>query len=309
MKPENSAELSYEIQKQHHAFDADEAAKIARELQGGKVTVDLWRHHRLASLAVPIIQSFPEATWVTIGDGKWGWDAHYLTTQGVKTITATDITEERLKAAKEVGYIPEYSVENAEKLSFPDASFDFAFVKDCASHCPRGYVVLYEMLRVARLGIVVVEPYDPRIPLVQNSVLFIQRFFYKLIKRNPDTFNQSANYVFTFSEREIEKMALGLHLQAVAFRHVNDHNTKNPAEYAESYSTEAAGYKSFMKQIRLRNMLTRIGLNPWGRVGAVILKEHNPAAQRALEAAGFIYKVLPRNPYLKGKTEKLTSLP
>ncbi len=57
-----------------------------------------------------------------------------------------------LGKGSELGFIGEYSAQNAESLSFASNSFDYVFCKDAMHHCPRPVIALYEMLRVARGG-------------------------------------------------------------------------------------------------------------------------------------------------------------
>lgn len=53
-----------------------------------------------------------------------------------------------------------YSVENAESLSFRDNEFEVAFCKEAYHHFPRPFLALYEMLRVASKAVVLAEPND-----------------------------------------------------------------------------------------------------------------------------------------------------
>ncbi|WP_158308790.1 methyltransferase domain-containing protein [Desulfocurvibacter africanus] len=76
-------------------------------------------------------------------------------------------------------FIPEYSVENAEKLSFANGSYDYLLCKEAFHHFPRPMIALYEMLRVARKGIVLIEPND----------------------NGADGFEECGNYVYSLSRR------------------------------------------------------------------------------------------------------------
>lgn len=67
------------------------------------------------------------------------------------------------KKGKEIGYIYNYSKENLESLSFNNESFDFVLCKESFHHLPRPYIGLYEMLRVSKIGVVLLEPYDREI--------------------------------------------------------------------------------------------------------------------------------------------------
>src|SRR5213075_2707793 len=105
------------------------------------------------------LEGFPESSWVTIGDGRCASDARYIRSCG-RSVLATDIAPQLLRVAKERGAIDDYRAENAESLSFVDEQFDFALCKEAYHHFPRPMIALYEMLRVARVGVVLIEPYD-----------------------------------------------------------------------------------------------------------------------------------------------------
>ena len=62
----------------------------------------------------PLLESDPSSRWLTVGDGRYGRDAKYISDKQGKVL-ATDISEYLLKEAKENGFIEEYKVENAEK--------------------------------------------------------------------------------------------------------------------------------------------------------------------------------------------------
>jgi ubiquinone/menaquinone biosynthesis C-methylase UbiE len=125
-----------------------------------KDTADYWRHKRMYDTLLPILTNYRNAKWVTIGDGKYGTDANYLLDY-TPNVLATDIAEDCLKMAKATGFIPDYKIENAERMSFEDDEFDFALVKEAYHHFPRPALAVYEMLRVAKKGIILIEPNDP----------------------------------------------------------------------------------------------------------------------------------------------------
>ncbi|MCX7986598.1 MAG: class I SAM-dependent methyltransferase, partial [Bacteroidales bacterium] len=53
-----------------------------------------------------------------------------------------------------------YRKENAEQLSVPDNSYDYVSCREALHHFPRPYLALYEMLRVSKKGIIIIEPID-----------------------------------------------------------------------------------------------------------------------------------------------------
>ena len=55
-----------------------------------KDTVDAWRHQRMYQVLDPILATEPEAKWLTVGDGRYGKDANFITEKGCDALP-TDI--------------------------------------------------------------------------------------------------------------------------------------------------------------------------------------------------------------------------
>jgi ubiquinone/menaquinone biosynthesis C-methylase UbiE len=123
-------------------------------------TLDYWRHERLRKFVIPIIRFESDACWLTVGDGRYGSDGHYLKSCGAKRVHCSDYSDALLEIGKELGYIKEFSAQNAEALSFGDEEFDYVFCKDALHHFPRPYIALNEMFRVSRRGVILIEPRD-----------------------------------------------------------------------------------------------------------------------------------------------------
>jgi ubiquinone/menaquinone biosynthesis C-methylase UbiE len=184
-------------------------------------TVDHWRHARMLDSLDPLLHCYPDSRWLTVGDGRWGSDARYILDRGSRAL-ATDIGGSLLKEGKERGYIPEYEVQNAEHLTYEDSAFDFVLCKESYHHFPRPALALYEMLRVARRAVVLIEPQDeyPGLPLRGLKIL-IKRMTGRRFQTGYDSFEEVGNYVYTISKRELTKVALGLDLTHIAFRSLN----------------------------------------------------------------------------------------
>ena len=61
-------------------------------------SVDAWRHARMHRFLLPLIEGDAGATWMTVGDGNFGSDAHFLEQQGLDVL-ATSLTDSSLKIA------------------------------------------------------------------------------------------------------------------------------------------------------------------------------------------------------------------
>jgi len=265
-------------------------------------TINFFLHQRLFQLALPLIEA--QDTWLTIGDG-YGFDANFLVDDGCKVV-ASDISDTFLELSKKVGLIESYSIENAEKLSFGDNSFDYVFCKEAFHHFPRPYQAVYEMLRVARKGIILIEPHDPisRMPLLlalRNVLDNFQTNLLEKIWKNRYSFEEVGNYVFKLSERECEKIAMGLHLPAVAFKGIQN-NYYQPNTANEPANNSSKTFKKLCRKIAFHTLLARLGLMPYQVLGAIIFKEM-PSSQTLakLKKAQYRTYIFPKNPYITGK--------
>jgi ubiquinone/menaquinone biosynthesis C-methylase UbiE len=276
-------------------------------------TIDAWRHKRMYDSVLPLISADPLSKWLTIGDGRYGSDANYLIRNHVTNVLATSIADTLLKKSKEDGFIAEYKVENAERLSFEDNSFDFVFCKESYHHFPRPMIAFYEMLRVAGTALIIIEPNDVNLKLTKESKTvvkpkrkiqlmkdFIKDIFglkrYEYNTYNPNRFETVGNYIYSTSEREFEKAALGLNLPAVAFKGIND------------YYDEGVEFQTAMESSPLfTNIKTAIAAmdtdceknnKPYNILVSIIFKIiPSENIIHELSKAGFRVDLLPRNPY------------
>lgn len=299
-------EKSYSLHEQH--FDkygkGGDREQIARNwFREG--TIGYEQAMQRNAVSDPLLQAYPGARWLTVGDGRYGSDAHYLASKGADA-TATDISDTLLREGAASGYISAFSKENAEALSFADDSFDFVLCKESYHHFPRPMKALYEMLRVGRRGVVLYEPTDHYVYTnflqaffrgmlqIINTLGVFKLFFGKEIKRH--TYEDVGNYVYKISEREIEKVALGLNYPYVAFKGQNIYHVEGVDE------VPAAGFSLVKIKVRiwtaLLNLMSFLRITAPQSLAAIIFRE-NPTDEclRALKAAGYRVIQLPRNPY------------
>ena len=126
-------------------------------------TLDYWRHERMREKVKPFIENNVNAEWLTVGDGRFGLDGQYLIKSGAKNIHCTDLYDELLTIAFNKNLIPNFSSQNAENLKFEDNSFDYVFCKESFHHFPRPFLALYEIFRVSKKGVFLIEPRDTKI--------------------------------------------------------------------------------------------------------------------------------------------------
>lgn len=278
-------ERHYQLQARHNA-QVDLPSRFTRP-----ESVDNWRHTRMLDAARALYQAVPAARWMTVGDGRYGCDAAYLRSRGLATL-ATNITDDRLREAHAMGFIDEYRAENAEHLSLADDAVDFVLCKEAYHHFPRPPVALYEMLRVARRGVVLIEPIDQ--PRLLDGV---KRLTKRVVRGDRQhQFEPSGNFLYRLSIRELEKLLLAMGGHIFAFRGINDFYHPRLAD------RPAHGFNA-------GNLLTRLGIGVQDSLVHLRLLGHGLACivlftsipddslLRALRDDGFRIVHLPRNPY------------
>jgi SAM-dependent methyltransferase len=235
-----------------------------------------------------------DAEWFTVGDGRFGKDARYVASHG-RHVVATDISDTLLREAKARGFIAEYQQENAERLSFADGSFDYCLCKESYHHFPRPMVALYEMLRVVRRGVVLIEPNDAFVGGGLKS--WVRAIATRALGKAKHDYEESGNYVFRISRRELEKVALGMNWKAVAFRGIND--AFLPGVELEQMSQNGPMQRRIRMLVALKNLACRLGLADYQLLTAVVFKQRlAPELVRSLERAGFEVREYADNPYL-----------
>jgi ubiquinone/menaquinone biosynthesis C-methylase UbiE len=256
-------------------------------------TVDAWRHRRMLETALPLLEAYPGATWLTIGDGRYGSDAHFLMRHGAD-VTASSLTNVSLRVAQERGWIGEYRAENAESLSLADQSVDFVFCKESFHHFPRPYIALYEMLRVARIGVVLIEPQEET-----PKMLDVLKQVVKRVTRGDKSFlfERVGNYIFRLNVRELERIQTAMYAPMLAYKHFNDFF--QPRLARATFEPRSRQARFMQLGIFVQDVLCGIRLMNYGLASAICFKQ--PASAAAIEKlrrGGFHIVEMPKNPYV-----------
>lgn len=268
-------------------FSADEQTADFLSVWADENHPILFLHQIFWKKLDPLVR--PGQTWLTVGDLR-GSDAHYLKKKGADP-TASDLGDTHLKQLKAIGFIEKYSVENVERLSFADGAFEYVLCKESYHHFPRPAIGFYEMLRVAKTGVVILEPIDilSKMPLVlfmKNILDSLSPNIMKKLWRNQYSYETVGNFVFKVSEREFEKMACALDLPAIAFKgfHVDKSLKRN---------------SWVLLKLFIKNTLSSLKLFPFEQLATVVFKSMpDKETINKLKADGYRFITLPKNPYL-----------
>lgn len=296
MSPKEFYQKSYELHEESYKRILNDEKELKfSECWLREDTVGAWTHYRRCKLIDPIINFFPEATWVTIGDGKYGSDAHYILTKNIDVL-ATDISDVFLAKAKEIGYINNYQKENAESLSFKDNSFDFVYCKESFHHFPRPMLALYEMIRIAKKAVIIFDANDAITTSLRiNFVQKLRALIRTINHTSPAYFEEVGNYVYGISQRELEKVCMGIGFKVLAIQGLNDFYIEGSGE--EVLSNNSKIFKKLKWKIFVRDLLCFLSFRPFAYINAIIFKEDPESNLRNdLHNAGYKLIDLPVSP-------------
>lgn len=322
MNEESFIEQHYARHAKHFETDlVDEERKRISASWLDETTADYWRHSRAYECAQILASGNGDASWLTVGDGRWGLDSVRIRKKGFSSVMPTDISEALLSAARDRALIDDYAVENAEQLSFADNSFDYVFCKEALHHFPRPYVALYEMIRVARKAVFIIEPNDSyevgviegqaqRLGYKDRAIAAARLMLHGAVQRrqkgkmrpsiiyNSPEWEGSGNYVFAISRREIEKIALGLNLPQTVVKGLNDHYVKG-CEFEPADESRSAIFRELVSVIRGRDELCRAGKADSDLIMAgFVLEQMDMETKQNFRVSGWEVSDLPRNPYI-----------
>jgi SAM-dependent methyltransferase len=257
-------------------------------------TMDASMHERMIDLIRPIIATFQDAHWLTVGDE--GGDAWMLRQRGVAAVTASSISDARLQRAAELGHLAGVPVRalNAEQLDCPDGAFDFVLCNQAYHHVRRAPLAFYEFMRVARVGFVLIEPVEYR----SRPFEIIRTFAKMMLRRRPpvfDIFEPSGNYIYRLSERDVFRMLTALQAQWFAIKTFNNFylgwlaGRRRDSVLARAIFRLGIGLQDFLCFFRL--------MGPGMCAVFVPTATDADSLRAALRAAHFRIVTIPRNPY------------
>ena len=242
-------------------------------------------------------------TWLTVGDYN-GLEANYLL-QRNQNVIASDLSDAMLKEAKSEGLIKKFNKQNVERLTYSDNSFDYVVCKETFHHFPRAYLGLYEMIRVSKTAtILVTEPIDilskmSLLVLIKNICDKINPLLINKFWKNRFSWESVGNYVFKISEREIEKIAMGIGLPYIAFKKYDNFKSHKTIEGLFDVPINQKLYRKIKLKLAIRSFISSLGIIPHGSLCCVIFKEQpNKKVVSDLNGLGFTTIQLPKNPYL-----------
>ncbi len=284
-----------ELQRKHHSESFSRPMRATGQENG-----DAWGNALCIEPLLPLFSSLERRTILTVGDGRGGREARHFIKLGHQ-VTATDLCTEMLSQAHRAGRIDRFAQANAEQLPFADNQFDFVFTKECLHHTQRPYQAVHEMLRVAREGIVIIEPHTLRRFRIRDCVQQITRRLLRFRRRSTRdelpkvVYEPCGNYLFRFDPFELTQAALAVGLTSVAYQYVQHYvwpgcgDIRGPAL--------AAYIRRTRRRLALRDWTKGLERRPL-MAFMIFKKTLDPGVVSLLRNAGFVVPKLPANPAL-----------
>lgn len=295
---QESYERHSEWYNQHFPGREEKLEYYRCKKDAGRATVAVWLQELFFDCLNPLLRR--NQSWLTVGDA-YGFDAEYIISKGDDAL-ATDLNSDFLMVAKQEGIIADYAAENAERLSFDDGQFDYVLCKESYHHFPRPYAAMYEMIRVADKGVVIIEPQDPvsKMPslLFLTNMLASRASLLNKAWKNRFSYEPVGNFVYKVSEREFEKFAAGLGLPMVAFKHIN------PNFYSagtENLLADNSNWRFLWIKTKkgLMDLAVKLKLLPGQVLSTIVFKEvPDKSLLEKLKESGYRLVDIPKNPYL-----------
>lgn len=123
--------------------------------------------------------------------GGVGGEGTFFRKRGFDDVTVSDFSSEALQRCNSLDPALKTLLLDAERMDVPDSSYDLVVVQDGLHHLARPVVGFTEMLRVARVAAVVIEPHHGMIG--------------KLMGREWEVQGDAINYVFRWNTMMLEQ--------------------------------------------------------------------------------------------------------
>jgi len=254
----------------------------------------------------------PTTSFLTVGDGRYGTDAHFIISNGGEA-HASDMSDRLLSIGSQNGFINSFSAENAEQLNFEDNSFDYVLIKEAFHHFPRPWLALYEAFRVCRNSVILIEPSDDNSYISKNPFAatrqlassFVQLSMrilgHRVTSNSYYGFEPVGNFVYCVNPVELQKFLLGMNYNLIATIGLNDVYEEGSefVQFDSLANKDRELISRLQGKIKLKNISCRLGLSGHNILIASLFKEKptEDLSQR-LKTAGWEIKELPLNPYI-----------
>lgn len=293
------------LEEERYRIEVERTENLAADVPaviGRRDTIEAALHERMLSFAAPLISAYPGAHWITIGDG--GGDGLTLSRLGARRVTASNISDARLRKLARDGLLPDIETRsiNAEAINLADCEVDFVICKEAFHHFPRAPIAFYEFMRIARLGVLLIEPVE----VPGWKPLDILRSLAKMILRQRppiyELFEPVGNFIYRVSTREVFRSLAAIQRPWFAVRTFNSFSTRRLIRRSRQ---SISGGLTLRIGLLFQDILSACGLMSPGMAAVFIpTGAADGPARDALRNAGFRIVTIPANPYGRGDIAK-----
>jgi hypothetical protein len=235
---------------------------------------DSRRHHVMLDECYDMLKSIKLESCLSIGDSR-ARDAAYAKSKFNCYATASDLNTSKLYDAVQDGFVDSVLDIDVESIPFGDSSVDLVVAKESYHHWPRPFLGLYEMVRVAKKAVALIEPSDC---IMSSPTPYVEQGQYE------DSYEEVGNYKYQLSLREILKASWSMGLPAVVAKGFNDPYEPNQA------------FKTWLNKKNELDALGDDGRRQFNLMAILIVKE--PAIVNDINLNGGRLYPRPKNPYL-----------
>ncbi len=152
------------------------------------------RDRRLTLALDALSRAVPDGTTiesVLVVCGGVGGEGTFFRKRGFGDVTVSDFSSEALQRCNRLDPGLKTRLLDAERMDVPDASYDLVVVQDGLHHLPRPALGFAEMLRVARVAVILIEPHHGLVGKIAGREWEIQ--------------GHAVNYVFRWNTAMLEQ--------------------------------------------------------------------------------------------------------
>ena len=200
------------FEQKYHAADRDRwwfhdtQDPLVRYLRDRRLAIGNERFLRVSGLR-------PADCRVLLVCGGVGGEGTWFANQGYAEVTVSDFSASALEVCRARDPRLKTMLLNAEAVALPDESYDLVVVQDGLHHLPRPVLGYNEMLRVARHGVLVIEPHTGLVS--------------KMLGTKWELEGDAINYVFRWNHHLLEQSTRSMLLKRPCYvrgMRIWDHN-------------------------------------------------------------------------------------
>lgn len=185
-------------QDKHHNLEHARQSKHGHSWWLNDDNSSTWSHYVCMNDIKNFFKCIPASSFLVLGDGSGGRESRFISNFG-HDVLSTDTCTISLKQAFEKKLIEKYEYCNVEDIKYDNNSFDYVFIKETLHHVPRPYLGIYEMIRVAKKAVIIIEPH---VQILHDTYL---------------GYEECGNYSYRFNQFDFMQVAASLKLQGISY--------------------------------------------------------------------------------------------